>query len=994
MAAQIVLSQITKIDPLIKEYYVKTQGVGKGDGSSWDNAIGEKDFAFVFKNLQTEGVTFYVAAGTYHAVYNRDGEETNDKTSLWVSEHGANIYGGYSPKATGTASTTKAYPDMYRTIFTGDINGDDRVVVQSDCEYKFENFTDNAESSLLKMNISSDVRISGIELTGMSFSKGTSPAMLGITAAASSDYEVTVDHCKLYVADKGIEAENVGRLVVDQSEFYHIRNAAVFSNRDMKVSNSTFTHTNGVLYHVQEPETGLVVENSTFVKNISDVRAYNNDDKALTSAKINNNTFISCEEGAYFELGDNMTATVEGNIFAGTKAYISKSGYETKQQTFTNNLLACETLELRESGKEKDNVKLESATTLYKGVFDGLYSDADAVFSPNLTYKGAATRTVALLKDALPDGTSIRFPRLEKITKDQRGVSRLDNTCMGAYEIECSSDTIFTNRTIMAGGWFDGKEYDKMGRYDVVSYDTTSYGCDSIVVYRLEVVPDSSIKEFYVKKQGTGKEDGSDWDNAIGEKDFAFVFKNLQTEGVTFYVAAGTYHAVYNRDGEETNDKTSLWVSEHGANIYGGYSPKATGTASTTKAYPDMYRTIFTGDINGDDRVVVQSDCEYKFENFTDNAESSLLKMNISSDVRISGIELTGMSFSKGTSPAMLGITAAASSDYEVTVDHCKLYVADKGIEAENVGRLVVDQSEFYHIRNAAVFSNRDMKVSNSTFTHTNGVLYHVQEPETGLVVENSTFVKNISDVRAYNNDDKALTSAKINNNTFISCEEGAYFELGDNMTATVEGNIFAGTKAYISKSGYETKQQTFTNNLLACETLELRESGKEKDNVKLESATTLYKGVFDGLYSDADAVFSPNLTYKGAATRTVALLKDALPDGTSIRFPRLEKITKDQRGVSRLDNTCMGAYEKDEETGAKVLNDAICEIYPNPVKKVLNVNGCEESFSYEIIDLTGRTVSSGKSSGTIAVAALSNGVYFLKLQSANQQACLRFVKQ
>ena len=72
-------------------------------------------------------------------------------------------------------------------------------------------------------------------------------------------------------------------------------------------------------------------KSSNFVKNISDVRAYNNDDKALTSAKINNNTFISCEEGAYFELGDNMTATVEGNIFAGTKAYISKSLYKQKR---------------------------------------------------------------------------------------------------------------------------------------------------------------------------------------------------------------------------------------------------------------------------------------------------------------------------------------------------------------------------------------------------------------------------------------------------------------------------------------------------------------------------------------------------------------------------------------------------------------------------------------------------------------------------------------
>ena len=89
-----------------------------------------------------------------------------------------------------------------------------------------------------------------------------------------------------------------------------------------------------------------------------------------------------------------------------------------------------------------------------------------------------------------------------------------------------------------------------------------------------------------------------------------------------------------------------------------------------------------------------------------------------------------------------------------------------------------------------------------------------------------------------------------------------------------------------------------------------------------------------------------------------------------------------------------MGAYEKDEETGVNEVNDTVCDIYPNPVKEVLNISGCGDSFSYEIIDLTGRTVACGISFGTIGVSELSNGVYFLRLQTPKQQVCQRFVKQ
>ncbi len=978
-------------DASIKEYYVKKQGTGKEDGSDWDNAIGEKKFAYVFATLQTEGVTFYMAGGTYHPVYNHNSEETNDKYAFWSSRHGANIYGGYDPKATGNAKTTKADPSKYKTIFSGDLNEDDEVVMNDDCDYTFDKFNNNTVS-LLSMNIAGDIHISGVEFTGMTFSRGTSPAMIQLSAKEGTSYKATIDYCKLYVGDKGIEVNNVNDLLVDQCEFDYILNAAAYSNRNMKVTNSTFTYTNGVNYNGDNTE--LVVENSTFVKNRSDIQAFDfNNKNSSTIVNVNNNTFISCKDDANFVIGDNVTAFVEGNIFTGSDFYIRKTDYELKLKTYTNNLIAGKFIE-DDVISEKNNIRLVNAIPLYEGVFDGKYSKKDSVFTPNLTYKNAYTRTVALLKDSL-DTISLRFPRIDTIYADQRGVSRFDNTCFGAYEIGCESDTTYTTRTILAGSWFYGKSYDTIGRYENIVYnDTTVLGCDSIVIYTLNVVPDTSINEFYVKEEGTGKEDGSNWDNAIGAKDFAFVFGNLQREGVTFYMAAGTYHAVYNRDGKETNDKTASWVSKHGANIYGGYNPKATGDASSTKSNPILYKTIFTGDVKGDDNVAIKDDCEDILEHFGDNMVSSMLVMDVASDVHISGIELKALSFARGTAPAMIQLNAPKETDYKATIDYCKLYASDKGLEVNNIGSLYVDQCEFEHLRNAAVFSNRNMYITNCTFTYTNGVNYNGNNSE--LVVENSTFVKNTSDIQAYDyNNEKSSTTVKVNNNTFLSCREGSNFVLGDNVTASVVGNIFAGAKLYISKTGYELKQQSFVNNLLACNSYNNADAIIEKDNLKLESATTLYSnGVFEGSYSEADDKFTPDLTYKQAPTRTVALLKDNLSDGTSLRFARPEKITVDQRGVTRSDLTCMGSYEKDKETGVNEVNDIVCEVYPNPVKDVLNVSGCGDSFSYEIVDLTGRTVARGKSVGTIAVSELSNGVYLLKLQTETQQSCLRFVKQ
>ena len=753
-------------DPKIKEYYVKTSKKGKGDGSSWDDAMDPKTFAFVFENLKTEGVTFYIAEGKYYAVYDGWGKETNNKNAHWSSKHGANIYGGYDSLSTGNATTTKPDPALYRTIMTGDFKNDDNVKLDGDCGYTFENFSDNMNSSMISMEVHGDVHISGVELTGMTFSHGTSPALIRLIAKSGTEYSATIDHCKLSVADKGIEANYIRNLIVDHCEVDYVKNSAVYSNGDCKVTNSTFNHTAGINYDGNN--TNLVVENSTFVKNRSDIQLYIYGTELSASAQINNNTFISCEEGSYLSIYDNVSATVSGNIFAGSEINIYKRDGEAKQQTFANNVIACKTFELGESGVEKDNIKVADITTLYK-ILEGTYSEADGIFTPALTYKGSETRTVALLEETLSDGTPIRFPRLKNVLTDQRGVSRLEKTCMGAYEIGCGSDTTFSTDTINVGTKIYGQTFTKVGVHDSI-FETLkdARGCDSVVMYRVVVKPDPTTFNYYVKMDKEGRGDGSDWDNAMDSTDFA-TYLPLAPDGATFYVAAGTYKPIYDVNMNIPSNSSNLcYAINSSVTIRGGYPADAKG--KDVPSEPKKYETIFDGDIKGDD-VIDKSKAEDGYtslerSNLEDNV-SNMFFSNVTKkqDVEINGVVVKNTSafayyFTSGNKKLILrqdscvynsGVVYMPVTDANLEVYSCNVLsnVGNNVFYVPSTDKVIVDSVNIFDSRYGAfVYAPgcKTISVSNSRFANSvvgNNGFYAGSEEGTALKLQNVIFENN-----------------------------------------------------------------------------------------------------------------------------------------------------------------------------------------------------------------------------------------------------------
>ena len=54
--------------------------------------------------------------------------------------------------------------------------------------------------------------------------------------------------------------------------------------------------------------------------------------------------------------------------------------------------------------------------------------------------------------------------------------------------------------------------------------------------------------------------------------------------------------------------------------------------------------------------------------------------------------------------------------------------------------------------------------------------------------------------------------------------------------------------------------------------------------------------------------------------------------------------------------------------------------IYPNPTKNHINVSGLNE-FYFEITDLKGRVLSTGRNSNIISIEDFANGIYVLSLE-------------
>lgn len=81
--------------------------------------------------------------------------------------------------------------------------------------------------------------------------------------------------------------------------------------------------------------------------------------------------------------------------------------------------------------------------------------------------------------------------------------------------------------------------------------------------------------------------------------------------------------------------------------------------------------------------------------------------------------------------------------------------------------------------------------------------------------------------------------------------------------------------------------------------------------------------------------------------------------------------------------------------SGVQGINSSdIISIYPNPTSTSINVLANNSMYSYNIYNLFGKLLLSGKASGPIELLGLANGMYFLEVQLNGKIYTLKFIKQ
>ncbi len=456
--------------------YVKKDGTG--NGTSWDDAMSEDDF-FDALPLAKEGTTFYVAAGEY---------ERTVSSPIWL-KNGIKVIGGYPAKAKEGAVSD---PVNNHTVLKPSANPtDSKIMFSYMYNYDCGDGKQTAEFHNLDfLNTGLELKADNIVIDSCNFYECYNPVNIGCAQnlRISNSY-FTKNKAKSNYSDYSIFIGSDPVAVIENCTFDEqpyttaIRVDSYYDTASVRIINNTFllrdrantewendTENNHYLYFASKK--WCLLQNNTFA--IVDALGHMNVSKSMNKMYGRNISF-------YYNLfdvpGDDIIE-IGGN--GGLK--YNFGGYNNTWKNKTYDVLA-ECKNILDVKKEGDD------------------------YVPVLAYNGGYTPTIKLLNDRLSDGKAIRWEK--EVATDQRGVTRLKETCVGAYEFECSKGVFAVNKSsikiskpycysqtgngsvqLKIGNWLDGcKAYFYKGEKEL-------WSVNALVDYHLKPT-DNAVEDLY-----------------------------------------------------------------------------------------------------------------------------------------------------------------------------------------------------------------------------------------------------------------------------------------------------------------------------------------------------------------------------------------------------------------------------------------------------------------------------------------------------------------
>ena len=893
------------------KYYVSKAGTG--DGSSWSKALSPTDFYAKLSSAESNSI-FYIEGGEYVL-----GEVCSIPSDV-------TIIGGYYDSG---KRDVKNHP----TVFSADLQANDEIIRNSASFSLFgrKNLSFDVDSLSIENtsdNLNSLFLVSGshIEFNGIRFKGARSSAISG----ANADIVLELIDCDFYAnmgsvvdlksgkklfvnnctfcqncLDKTnsvlicVSANNVDKLEILNSSFEengcgNSGSMCVYL-KNGTIRNTSFIKNQGLNSGAIISLKSIVLSNCVFVGNYA--HNYCGALNCMNGAgTIENCFFFNCRSKKTqgrsamihkTNLANEMYLT--GNIFIGEGFYTKN---ENDSNVFSHNNIYTTPPYGGTTGyfmmNESDRVvPMKDLKSIFDNCSDNEFTGANPknetiemqaiaseistdyqrvlIHVPSLvSVENGRNKSIVLKVDKLLNGESIRFPlSLTDDKYDAFGKERCENTCAGPYEIRycdpiCGGDTTFVRDTIGVGENFHGKSY-KVGFHDSIFENLKAVdGCDSIVMYSLVVLPSPSIKDYYVKISGEG--DGTSWEQALSPKDFAAHFA-LVGDDVTFHIAAGTYHPVYGSSGENPVYSPFIgYYTKSRVNLIGGYSSEP---VEGEQPDPKNHTTTFDGRLS--DELTIHNLVTWQPKS--------------AGPILVQGINFVNVVGNRAGSDGFLSIFGDGVS---AQVKECRFEHAPKAVQLHN-GVTQFENCSFRGMTTNTIvtYEIRELSIDKTTFEECSVPIYAYGECD--VTLRNSTLF-NCTPISLFSNNWETSAHVSLINNTIIG-------DLGYQLNSAfyeLEGNIIKGELLF-----------------------EITRNVSSNYNLYLDDGSYMYHVTkMDRKLSEADFSYllESSLADNGGFTKTVALKKDQLPDGSSIRM--LQKIAEDQRGVARLNNTCIGAYE------------------------------------------------------------------------------------